>query len=131
MTENSNEHMDAIVSDGIAFIRAITTAYGSDEGMKLWDTIANTLDPAIKGKIFFSMLTGTHEDRVTLSGAVAGTNKINCIKIIRQYTGLGLVESKNAYEDAGDYGSKVTLKVDPKNRRAMIDELRQNGMIVS
>lgn len=127
----SDEHMDAIINDGIAFIRSITVAYGSEEGMALWDTIASTLDPDVKGKIFFAMLTGSHEDRVTLSGAVSGTNKITCIKIIRQYTGLGLVESKNAYESAGDYGSKVTLKVNPKDRRNMIDELRQNGMIVS
>lgn len=127
----SDEHMDAIVSDGISFIRSITTAYGSDTGMELWDTIANTLDPSVKGKIFFAMLTGTHEDRVTLTGAVAGSNKINCIKLIRQYTGLGLVEAKNAYENAGDYGQKVSLKVNPKYRREMIDELRQNGMVVS
>lgn len=127
----SDEHMDAIVSDGIAFIRSITTAYGSDTGMELWDTIASTLDPDVKGKIFFAMLTGSHEDRVTLSGAVAGSNKIACIKIIRQYTGMGLTESKQAYEEAGDYGQKVSLKVNPKERRYMIDDLRQNGMIVS
>jgi len=127
----SDEHMDAIVSDGISFIRSITTAYGSETGMELWDTIANTLDPDVKGKIFFAMLTGTHEDRVTLSGAVAGSNKIACIKIIRQYTGMGLTESKQAYEEAGDYGQKVSLKVNPKERRYMIDDLRQNGMIVS
>ncbi len=127
----TDEHMDAIVSDGIAFIRSITTAYGSDTGMELWDTIANTLDPDVKGKIFFAMLTGSHEDRVTLSGAVAGSNKIACIKIIRQYTGMGLTESKQAYEEAGDYGQKVSLKVNPKERRHMIDDLRQNGMIVS
>lgn len=127
----TDEHMDAIVSDGIAFIRSITTAYGSDTGMELWDTIANTLDPAIKGKIFFAMLTGSHEDRVTLTGSVAGSNKIACIKIIRQYTGMGLAESKHAYENAGDYGQTVAVKVDPKQRRAFIDELRQNGMIVS
>ena len=127
----SDEHLDAIVSDGIAFIRSITTAYGSDTGMELWDTIASTLDPDVKGKIFFAMLTGSHEDRVTLIGSVAGSNKITCIKIIRQYTGLGLTESKNAYEQAGDYGQKVSLKVNPKERRNMIDDLRQNGMIVS
>jgi hypothetical protein len=127
----SDEHMNAIVSDGIAFIRSITSAYGSDTGMELWDTIANTLDPDIKGKIFFAMLTGTHDDRVTMTGSVAGSNKIACIKLIRQYTGLDLLGAKNAYEEAGDYGKPTTLKVDPKQRRAFIDELRQNGMIVS
>jgi hypothetical protein len=127
----SDENMDAIVSDGIAFIRSITTAYGSETGMELWETIADTLDPDVKGKIFFALLTGSHEDRVTLSGAVAGSNKIICIKLIRQYTGLGLVEAKDAYEQAGDYGQQVSLKVSPRERRHMIDDLRQNGMIVS
>jgi hypothetical protein len=131
MTDISSEHMDAIVSDGIAFIRSITTAYGSDTGIELWDTIADTLDPDIKGKIFFAMLTGTHADRVTMTGSVAGSNKIMCIKLIRQYTGMGLAESKHAYEEAGEYGIPTTLKVDPKQRRALIDDLRQNGMVVS
>jgi len=126
----SEENMDMIVSDSIAFIRSITTVYGSEKGMELWGTIADTLDPAIKGKVFFALLTGSHEDHITLSGYVAGTNKINCIKIIRQYTGMGLVESKNAYEST-EYGQKVQLKVNPKHRREMIDELRLNGMIVS
>ena len=127
----TDEHMDMIISDSIALIRTITLAYGSEEGMKLWGTIADTLDPDIKGKVFFALLTGANEDRVTMSGAVAGTNKINCIKLIRQYSGMGLVEAKNAYESAGEYGSKVTVKCDPKKRREFIDELRQNGMIVS
>ena len=127
----SDEHMNAIVSDGIAFIRSITTAYGSETGMELWDTIANTLDPEIKGKIFFAMLTGSHEDRVTLTGAVAGSNKIACIKYIRQYTGMGLVEAKNAYESAGDFGQHVALTVNPRERYQMIHDLRQNGMLAS
>lgn len=130
MTEISEENMDMIVSDSIAFIRSITTVYGSEKGMELWGTIADTIDPAIKGKVFFALLTGSNEDRITLSGYVAGTNKINCIKIIRQYTGMGLVESKNAYEST-EFGQKVQIKIDPKRRRECIDELRLNGMIVS
>ena len=131
MTDISSDQMEAIIGDSIAFIRSITNVYGSEKGMELWETIADTIDPVIKGKVFFAILTGTHEDRVTLSGAVSGTNKIVCIKTIRQYTGYGLVEAKNAYESASDYGQKVFLKINPKDRRAMIDELRQNGMIVS
>ena len=131
MTEVSDEHMDAIVSDGIAFLRSITTAYGSETGMELWETIANTIDPSIKGRIFFAMLTDSHEDRVKLTGAVNSANKITCIKIIRQYTGLGLTEAKNAYESPVNYGQPIALRVNPKERRHMIDDLRQNGMIVS
>lgn len=131
MKDVSDEQMNYLISESIAYLRAITTVYGADEGMKLWDTMADTLDPAIKGKVFFALLVGSHEDRVTLTGSVAGSNKIACIKIIRQYTGYSLVEAKNAYEAAGDFGEKVQLKVNPKNRRQMVDELRQNGMVVA
>ena len=131
MTEVSEDQMAAIIGDGISFMRTITQVYGSEKGMELWETIADTIDPSIKGKIFFTLLTGIHESRVILSGAVFSANKITCIKLIRQYTGLGLTEAKNAYEQAADYGQQVHLTVDAKHRRIAVDELRYNGMIVS
>lgn len=131
MTDIPDYAMDAIITDGIAFMRSITNAYGGEEGMDLWNTIADTLGPEIKGKIFFAMLTNSHDDKVTLSGAVQGTPKITCIKIIRRYTGMSLVDAKEAYESAADYGSKVIVKVNPNQRRNLIDELRLNGMVVS
>ena len=65
MTDISSDQMEAIIGDSIAFIRSITNVYGSEKGMELWETIADTIDPVIKGKVFFAILTGTHEDRVT------------------------------------------------------------------
>jgi ribosomal protein L7/L12 len=58
-------------------------------------------------------------------------SKITCIKIIRQYTGLDLVEAKNAYESPVNYGLPFSIKVNPKERRHIIDDLRKNGMNVS
>ena len=57
------EHKTAIISNGLHFMRAITEAYGADKGMELWDTIASTLDPDVKGQIFFAMITGNYNDR--------------------------------------------------------------------
>ena len=54
------EHRHDIIQSGIDFLRSITEAYGSEEGMKLWDNIAGTLDPDVKGSIFFAMITGNH-----------------------------------------------------------------------
>ena len=53
-------YKEDIIQIGINFMRSITEAYGTDEGMKLWDTIASTLDPDVKGEIFFDMLTGDY-----------------------------------------------------------------------
>jgi hypothetical protein len=127
---NSSE-MNAIVSDSLALIRTITTIYGSDEGMKLWETIADTLGPDVKGKVFFAMLTGSYEDGVVLIDKQYDSNRAECIKLIRLYTGMSLMDSKAAYEKAGDRGAKVSLAVDVKDRAKMISELRQNGMVAS
>lgn len=124
------EAMNAVVSDSLALIRTITNVYGSEEGMKLWETIADTLGPVIKGKVFFALITGSHEDSVILIDKLAYSNNVECIKLIRQYTGLGLMESKQAYEKAGDRGATVSLTVDSKERANMIIALRQNGMVV-
>ncbi len=125
----TTEQMDAIVVDGISFMRSITEIYGSEKGMEVWDKIVNTLDPEIKGNIFFAMLTGTHESRITLSGFYTNANKIACIKIIRQYTGMSLTEAKNAYE-LSEF-NPVSIKIDAKKRREVVEELRQSGMRIN
>lgn len=124
------EATNAVVRDCLTLLRTITDVHGSEEGMKLWDTIADTLGPAIKGKVFFAMITGNHGDSVTLVDRMDYSNNVECIKLIRQYTGLGLRESKQAYEKAGDRGATVTLTVDSKDRTNMISALRQYGMVV-
>lgn len=94
------EHKTAVISNGIHFMRSITEAYGADEGLKLWDTIASTLDGDVKGQIFMAMITGTYNNRVHLKGLgqMAQNNAVACIKEIRMWSGLGLKESKDMYD---------------------------------
>jgi hypothetical protein len=92
------ENKEEVISSGISFLRSITLAYGSDTGMELWDTISSTLDPDIKGQIFFSMLTGESGSRITIRDydhASHGGNKVAIIKAIREVTGLGLKDAKD------------------------------------
>ena len=81
-------------------MRSITEAYGADEGMRLWDAIASTLDSDVKGQIFFAMITGTYNDKVELRGMndTGMNNAVPCIKAIREYSGLGLKEAKDMYD---------------------------------
>ena len=99
--------------------------------MKLWETIADTLDPNVKGKIFFAMLTGDTDSKVTIFGVTNGASKIACIKVIREYTGIGLLEAKTLYEDIADFKKSVTIKVAPNERRMFVANLSQHGMITS
>lgn len=120
------EFKEDIIQSGINFMRVITEAYGTDEGMKLWDTIASTLDADVKGQIFFAMLTGEYNDRITLSSHSPGANRVAMIKAIRGVTGLGLKEAK----DISDYvsmGASKTITCDPRLRQKALTELRSAG----
>ena len=125
------EHKEEVIQSGISFMRSITEAFGADEGMKLWDTIATTLDPDVKGQIFFAMLTGDYNGIVSISGAQAGSDRVWRIKSIRAVTNpsLGLKEAKDL-SDLLDAGKTIKLNIDPKKRNQALAELRNAGFHV-
>jgi hypothetical protein len=128
------EHKPRIIQDGIHFLTAISQAYGAEEGMKLWERIAEVLDPSVKGDIFFAMLTGQYNDRVYAKldqsrPAAASVNKISVIKCIRTYTNLGLKEAKDL-TDLMLFGNKVEMVLEqPYKRSEFIRELSSLGIL--
>jgi len=125
------EFKEDIIQSGINFMRSITEAYGTDEGMKLWDAIATTLDPDVKGQIFFAMLTGDYNGVVNITGHNPGADRVRMIKTIRSVDkrGLRLKEAK----DISDYlsnGQMIKLEIDPAVRHMALSELRRAGFHV-
>ena len=123
------EHKAEIIQSGMNFMRAITEVYGTDEGMKLWNTIASTLDPDIKGQIFFAMLTGEYNNIITINSHQPHANRIAMIKAIRVVTGLGLKEAKDLSYDLS-LGKTIKLECNPKLRNKNLQELRTAGFNV-
>lgn len=125
------EYKEDIIQSGINFMRSITEAYGTDEGMKLWDTIATTLDPDVKGQIFFAMLTGEYNNIITITGHNPGADRVRMIKTIRNVDkrGLGLKEAKDM-SDHISVGEPVKLEIDPSTRAMTLSELRKAGFHV-
>jgi hypothetical protein len=126
------DHKTAVISNGLHFLRSITEAYGVDEGLKLWDTIANTLDGDVKGQIFMAMVT--YNDRIHLKGLYpqGATNAVDCIKAIRKWDkrNLGLRESKNMYDclrDRPDDVSNEYLHVSHEKYSQAVTALRNVG----
>ena len=124
------EHEATILNSGMQFMRSITNAYGPDEGMKLWDTISSTLDPDIKGKIFFAMLTGEYDYRIKWSSINFTANKINIIRTIRSIDrrSLSLLEAKLLADKLWDRNGSIELEVEPTNRAAALQKLRDAGI---
>jgi hypothetical protein len=119
-----------LIDTGLSFIRAVTDAYGSDTGMQLWDTIASTLDPEIKGQTFFSMLTGANLNNLTLASSTSKSRGqyVEFIKNVRIATGIGLKEAKDICDlvEAGR-PQKITL-INPVDRNSVKRNLVNMGV---
>ncbi len=123
------EHKDGVVANGLHFMRSITEAYGAEEGMRLWETIAGTLDPDVKGQIFFAMIAGTHNNRIVLRRVGPNTDRVARIKEIRNWTGLGLKEAKDL-SDMVELGKPMSLTVKPQEYTVAVGGLRRVGFEV-
>lgn len=124
-------HRDDIINCGITFMRSITEAYGAEEGMKLWDTIANTLDPDIKGQIFFALLTGDAPGRIRITGIRHGTvnQKVPQIKAVRAASGWGLREAKDAVDALEISNKHIIIDCVGTQRNVFLSDLRAAGLI--
>lgn len=125
-----NEYKEEIIATGIEFLTAIGSAYGPEQGMQLWEAIAATLDPDIKGEIFMAMLAGEGASgRVTVKQV---GNKISAIKAFRNVDTrrLGLKEAKDLVDDLSFQGKYAVLHINSKNRTAVMRELRDAGCLL-
>jgi len=104
---------------------SITEIWGAERGMELWEGIANSLGPDIKGDLFFSMLTGKSIGPVQL----ISVNPAYCIEImkaIRARTGTGLKEARDIYNHVRDKGP-ADIEIDDSSKAQFIQELRSFG----
>lgn len=126
-------HQEEIVSSGITFMRAITGAYGAEEGMRLWETIAATLDPDVKGQIFFAMIRGEYQGTITVTGYKSslphrGIDRVAMIKAVRHASGWGIKEAKDAVFDLVDHGKVIRINCEDQHRQAHVHTLRASGL---
>ena len=130
---NINEHdptLDAVVFDGIRFIESLTTHFGPEKGMAVWDAMGEALGREIKGKVFFAMITGGTSGRIKFGAGTAVTsNAVPVIKCIREYTGAGLKEAKDWWDMSKMQLTEV--QVAPDRQRDFVRELRNLGCNVT
>ena len=125
---NQNDQLDEVVFDGIRFLESLTRYYGAEKGMEVWNKMGEAVGDEIKGKVFFSMLTGESSNRVRIQAGTC-TEAVAAIKAIRMGTGMGLKEAKDAWDLSKI--KVVTLDTDHEEKRGMVRELRRIGMVVS
>jgi hypothetical protein len=126
----STDQADRIVGAGIELMAAITAAFGSEDGIQVWNALSDTLGNDFKSAIFMAMLQGRTSGVVVVQPAPklrAGTMFIDTIKVIRQYTGMGLKDAKDFADELNDGRTKtVEIKFDKRNE--FIQGLRNCGV---
>lgn len=122
-----NESLEEVIFDGIRFLESLTRHYGAEKGLEVWDKMGEAVGDDVKGKVFFSMLTGESSNRVRIQKGDC-IQAVSAIKAIRMGTGLGLKDAKDAYDLSGV--KTVTLEVAHEEKRDMVKTLRGIGMKV-
>lgn len=80
--------------------RELIAVSGSEWSAEQAERFLDQLDPSIRRYLILNMLTGAGE-RLSVDHSVVTRNKIQAIRLIRQYTGWGLKEAKEFVELAG------------------------------
>ena len=129
MSEITRDNKRQLVDSSLMFLRAIGNVYGSDRAMEMWHTIADTVNPDLKGWTFEAMLLGRMESSIVITGLAMHTNKIGIIKTIRTYDrrGLGLKEAKDMLDGLVESGKEISLEVTHHRVNMAADELRSLG----
>ena len=130
----SETEQQDLVWASIGLMQTVTDIYGPEQGMELWNTIADTIDPDLKNAVFVAMLTGSYDrNRITVCNPLMGpvSDKVGLIRCIRTYDSrrLGLKEAKDIADSLADAG-RVVLEVEPEIKPTFRVELRKFGLVV-
>ena len=129
----SNEEFRYIPDMGVvrsarSFIQSLCQAYGTSEGMAVWDKIRSNLSEQMASDIFLGMLMGTGDVEIV----AVGSQKIEAIKEVRAFTGMGLKESKDLIE-AVQYGKPHTIDCtgrDNDDVNRFVESMRKCGCTI-
>lgn len=125
MTE---ETLEDVINDGVIFVRSLTKHYGADKAMEVWEAMNVALGEEVKGRVFFKMIEGSSDSQVKfrLGDIKNWGNLVTAVKIVRQYTGFSLKESKDLVDDSEHVMSTITIS-DYRQRNEFMRELAKIG----
>jgi ribosomal protein L7/L12 len=125
-TLTTNQRANLIIASH-TLLRTLAEIAGADAANDAWGVLADTIHPNLKNDLLMRMLTGDFQ-KVVITGV--GTNFINCIKVVRTYTNMGLKEIKDLLDDARYKGRCEFNVFDPIKRQQLITELTEQGCTV-
>lgn len=130
MDEQSRKAHELIYS-AMSFIRTLTQYYGPDKGIELWNTISSTLDQEIRGRIFFTMLTGDHGGQIVIQGRDQHADRVRQIKALRSTGEIGLKEAVDLINNLDEKNIQIKVNVPTGQRQRITSDLISAGFILA
>lgn len=119
-----------LIFNSLNFVQSITRNYGAEQGMAMWDTIADTIDRRLKLEVFKAMMSvNQSEGVVIITGAHPSADTIKLIKTLRQYTSYGLKDAKDDIEDLRK-GMMIEVTVPYHEHPKAVQDFRAAGFIL-
>ena len=122
---------ERLIYSSVRFISAVSEIYGSQRAIEAWTTIADTVDPSIKGDVFKALLSGNYSStHVTFRHPAKDGRKVDFVKAIRNYS-LQQYGLKDAVDIANKVsaGEEVYIELAPKTAERAREEFHGLGVI--
>jgi hypothetical protein len=116
---DQQDSLDEVIFDGIRFMESLARHYGAERSIEVWDQLGEVLGSDVKSQVFLAMLTGESSNRIRVSRGTC-TDAVAAVRAIRQATGMGLKEAK----DAWDLTAIKTVTIDNVQRELRSDFVR-------
>lgn len=114
---------------GHEFLRVLSEVSDPECAQTVFNGLADHVHVDFKHDLFMRMLAGTM-GKVVLRSVGSGSI-IDCIKIIRQHTNMGLKEAKDLVYQARTGGYAELTMLNPRYRVKLIEDLRSVGCTVN
>lgn len=101
--KNKRIYSDALISESAAYLQVLCNELGADTGLSVFKSITKSISQEFADTVLMQIMSGElNSTSVTLSYPQPGTlstmvNKVNFIKIVRNYTYIGLKEAVDLY----------------------------------
>lgn len=120
-----------VINIGSEFVRVITREYGAEDGMQLWEKIAEVINPSLKGSIFFNLITG-NATSITIRKVTPFTHKVSVVKAIRSITNppMTLRDAKDHADALMDHYKAITISIPPNTFHDAKRMLQDAGCII-
>jgi hypothetical protein len=86
-----------LVNSGTRFLLDLQNDLGTEKGLEVWDKLREAMGDEIAGQVLFGILQGHTGNSICLE-AVADGRVIEAIKLVREFTGMGLKDAKDLVE---------------------------------